>query len=396
MEQMHCEQISLTPTKRWLLLVVLSYTSFIFNTTEFIPIGLLSDIATAFRISETTASLLISAYAWFVALMSLPLMLIFGKRDFRKMLLAVLGCFVVSHMLSAVASSFAMLLISRLGVACSHAVFWSIISPLAVHIAPEGKKQTAMGMIITGTSLAMIIGMPLGRVIGLHLGWRYSFAAIGLASFLSLVLLSMMFPPVPNRQECSSRSLPALSKLPVVTGVYAFTILAVTAHYMAYSYIEPFLKQVAGMTESMTTSALVLFGFSGIIASVLFSKYYGKHPKSFLFLIPIGLASILITMELSSVSLYGSLVHCVCWGLMFTAFNLVTEYEVIRHSPPYTTIAVALYSSIFNIGIGCGAFLGGMVLAGYSISYIGYAGSLVAILALPIIIKRLAPNLSNS
>ena len=241
MEQIHCEQASLTPAKRWLLLVVLSYTSFIFNTTEFIPIGLLSDIAKAFRTSETTASLLISAYAWFVALMSLPLMLVFGKGDFRKMLLAVLGCFVVSHLLSAVASSFTMLLISRLGVACSHAIFWSIISPLAVHIAPEGKKQTAMGMIVTGTSLAMIIGMPLGRVIGLHLGWRYSFAAIGLASLLSLVLLSVMFPRVPNRQDCSLRSLPALFKLPVVTGVYVFTILAVTAHYMAYSYIEPFL-----------------------------------------------------------------------------------------------------------------------------------------------------------
>ena len=144
MKQMHCEKTALAPIKRWLLLVVLSYTSFIFNTTEFIPIGLLSDIAMAFHTSEMTASLLISAYAWFVALMSLPLMLILGKMDFRKMLLAVLGCFVVSHLLSAVASSFTMLLISRLGVACSHAIFWSIISPLAVHIAPEGKKQTAM------------------------------------------------------------------------------------------------------------------------------------------------------------------------------------------------------------------------------------------------------------
>ena len=100
-------------------------------------------------------------------------------------------------------------------------------------------------------------------------------------------------------------------------------------------------------------------------------------------------------MKFSAVSIYGSLIHCVCWGLMFTAFNLVTEYEVIRHSPPYTTIAVALYSSIFNIGIGCGAFLGGMVLAGCSISYTGYAGGLVAILTLPIIIKRLAPDLGN-
>ena len=118
-------------SRRWLLLVVLSFTAFIFNTTEFVPIGLLSDIAADFGMGESQTSLLITVYAWFVAVMSLPLMLAVGKYDFRKILLGVIALFIVSHAVSAVSANFTMLMASRLGVACSHAIFWSIMSPLA-------------------------------------------------------------------------------------------------------------------------------------------------------------------------------------------------------------------------------------------------------------------------
>ena len=128
--------------KNWLLLVILSYTAFIFNTTEFVPIGLLSDIARDFGMREANASILISVYAGFVAVMSLPLVIIIGRCDFRKILLFVIAGFMLSHFLSSVASNFTVLLISRLWVACSHAIFWSIVSPLAVHIAPKDKKET--------------------------------------------------------------------------------------------------------------------------------------------------------------------------------------------------------------------------------------------------------------
>ena len=107
--------------KNWLLLVILSYTAFIFNTTEFVPIGLLSDIARDFGMREANASILISVYAGFVAVMSLPLVIIIGRCDFRKILLFVIAGFMISHFLSSVASNFTVLLISRLGVACSHA-----------------------------------------------------------------------------------------------------------------------------------------------------------------------------------------------------------------------------------------------------------------------------------
>ena len=153
-------------------LVALIFCVFIFNTSEFVPIGLLSDIAEDFRISESRAGLLITVYAWVVALMSLPLMLLVSRMEYRRMLLLVVAVFAASHLLSAFSSGYYSLMASRIGVACSHAVFWSVASPLAVRVAPHGKRALALGCIASGTSVAMIVGLPLGRVVGLLVGWR--------------------------------------------------------------------------------------------------------------------------------------------------------------------------------------------------------------------------------
>lgn len=379
--------------KQWILLIIMTYTAFIFNTAEFIPIGLLSDIATDFAISEAQASLLISIYAWFVALLSLPLMMAVSRFDFKKILLGIIALFVLSHFLSAIASDFLLLLLSRLGVACAHAIFWSIISPLAIHIAPKGKSETALGMIITGTSLAMIAGLPLGRVIGLHLGWRFSFGTIGGAALFAFILLALLFPPVANKQHISIKTLPLLFKSPALRSLYIFTFLAVTAHYTGYSYIEPFLNQVAGLTNSLVTLSLTIFGIAGIGGSFLFSRYFSKHRILFFLSIPLGIILVLFSMQPAALNPYVSIALCVIWGLVFTLFNLAAEFEVIRYAPQYSTIAVALFSSVFNIGIGCGAVLGGITLDEWSISHIGYIGGSIAIIAFVFMLRKLLPAL---
>lgn len=143
--------------REWLPVIVLMCCTFVFNTSEFIPIGLLSDIAADFGITEARAGLLITVYAWVVALVSLPLMLAVARMECRRLMLGVLGLFIASHVLSGLSSSYAMLMASRIGVACAHAVFWSIVSPLAVRVAPKGAQSAALGLIITGTSIAMIV-----------------------------------------------------------------------------------------------------------------------------------------------------------------------------------------------------------------------------------------------
>ncbi|MBD5290873.1 MAG: MFS transporter, partial [Bacteroides sp.] len=144
--------------KNWLPLLGLTCAAFIFNTSEFIPIGLLSDIAEDFSTTEAHAGMLISVYSWVVMILSLPLMLLVSKIELRKLMLCTIVMFTVCQLLSSFSTTYSMLMASRIGVACTHAIFWSIVSPLAVSIVPDYSRPLALSMIVTGTSIAMIFG----------------------------------------------------------------------------------------------------------------------------------------------------------------------------------------------------------------------------------------------
>lgn len=369
--------------KHWIAIIGLTCTAFIFNTSEFIPIGLLSDIAADFGITEAHAGMLISVYAWIVMLLSLPLMIVVSKMEMRKLLLGVIFMFTAFQVLSSVATGYYMLMLARIGVACTHAVFWSIVSPIAVRIVPDGSRSLALSMIVTGTSVAIIFGLPMGRVIGLCIGWRMTFLCVCLFSLLTAVYLLFVLPKVPSRGRFSLHKLPSMLKEPVLAGIYFMTFLVATSYYTGYSYIEPFMKQVGGIADGHITMLLMVFGGAGILGSMSFSKFYGKKPYLFLDIIICGIAACLLLMRVAICFPLSFVLLCVVWGLSVTAFNVAFQAEIIDKSPQDSTaVSMSVFSGIFNLGIGCGTFVGGTVCTHLSIGYIGYAGGIIGVLAI--------------
>lgn len=367
--------------KIWLPLIGLTCATFVFNTSEFIPIGLLTDIAKDFEISESHAGLLITVYAWVVALTSLPLMLLASKIEFRKLLLSIVVLFIISHLFSAAASNFSLLMASRVGVACAHAIFWSITPPLAVRIAPEGQKSTALSIIMAGTSVAMVIGLPLGRIIGLHTGWRTTFFCIAAVTFLIFILLAVVFPKVPIRNQTSLKHIPTLLKQKKLMCIYITTVILVTGHYTGYSYIEPFLGQVARMNDGMVTLSLIIFGLVGMVGSFLFAKFYPTHPYSLIKGSIIVITLMLLWMRFSAYNVYTAVLLCAFWGTAIVVYNLAFQAKIIEYAPQATAVAMSVYSGIFNLGIGTGALAGGIVCSNLSLHFIGYAGGIIALAA---------------
>lgn len=158
------------PVRELLPLLALTLSAFLLNTSEFVPIGLLTDIAGAFGLSESGAGMMISLYAWAVAALSLPLMMVASRVSPKAIITAVLTLFCAGQVASALAPTFELLVMARLMVAASHAVFWSVASPFAVRVMAPEHSSLAMSMIVTGTSVAMIFGLPLGRALGIALG----------------------------------------------------------------------------------------------------------------------------------------------------------------------------------------------------------------------------------
>lgn len=365
----------------WLRVVMMAIAAFIFNTTEFVPVGLLSDIAASFNMKTAQVGLMLTIYAWVVALMSLPLMLLTRIVERKRLLIVIFVIFIASHILSVVAWDFWSLVASRVGIALAHAIFWSITASLAIRVAPAGKKTQALSMLATGTALAMVLGLPLGRLIGQYLGWRTTFMSIGIVALLTLICLIKLLPPLPSEHTGSLKSVPMLFRRPALVGMYLLTALIVTAHYTAYSYIEPFIQTVANMGENFTTFLLLIFGGAGILGSIAFSVLGNRFPAAML-------SGPILLVTLSMLLLFVAVMNpvaisvlCVIWGLAMMIIGLAMQVRVLALATDATDVSMALLSGIYNIGIGAGALIGNQVSLHLEMSNVGYAGGLIGCIA---------------
>ncbi|XKM13011.1 sugar transporter [Orbaceae bacterium ac157xtp] len=366
----------------WLGIICLAFAAFVFNTTEFVPVGLLVNIADSFHMSEAHAGLVITIYAWSVALLSLPLTVLTAKIERKKLLIGLCLLFIFSHIVCGLATNFVMLVVGRIGIACAHAVFWAITTPLAVRLAPDGKKAQAMSLLIIGSSMAIVLGVPIGTLIGQVAGWRTTFSIIAIIAALVMVIFIFLLPTMQSNNVVKIRDLPRLLRRKTLVQLFVLTAIVVSGHFIAYSYIGPFMNKIGNYDESFVVILLLCMGFSGIIGSVIFSKF-ARYSLSNLFIIILVLLTLcllsLYVMALHSIS---AIVLCLVWGAVVTIFGLLMQTKVLEATPDGSDIAMSVYSGIYNIGIGGGAFIGGAIVTSFSMQEIGYFGAVFVFVAL--------------
>ena len=359
-----------------------SLSAFIFNTTEFVPVALLSDIALSFQMETATVGLMITVYAWIVFLSSLPLMLLTVKVERKKLLLLIFALFIVSHILSVVAWNFWVLLISRIGIALAHAIFWSITASLVIRVAPKDKKQQALGLLALGSSLAMILGLPLGRMIGQVLDWRSTFTVIGVIAMLVMLLMWKLLPYLPSKNAGSLASIPVLMKRPLLVGIYLLVMMIISGHFTTYSYIEPFAIKISQFAPEIATMMLFIFGLAGVAGSFLFGRLYAKNPRKFIacaMLLVIVPQLLLFPLKYVEMAIF---LLVFLWGMGIASLSIALQMCVLELAPDATDVATAIYSGIYNVGIGAGALFGSIVIHQLGLEYVGLIGGGLGLLAL--------------
>lgn len=331
-------------------------------------------------VSQT--GLMITVYAWVVSLMSLPFMLATAKLERRSLLAKIFLLFILGHIITVLAWNFWVLLLGRILVALAHALFWSITASLVVRVAPRDKKTQSLALLALGTALALVLGLPLGRIIGQLLGWRMTFALIGVFALVVMLIMLRLLPNLPSKNVGSLKSIPLLVKRPLLMGLYLLTIIIVTAHFTAYSYIEPFVINISKMSGTMATSILLVFGLSGITASLLFNRCYRFGPAKFLTLLLLILTlSLLLLLPLSH-NVMAMFVLIFIWGIGISGIGLSLQVRVLQLAPDATDVAMSIYSGIYNIGIGAGALVGNQVMQHLGLSQIGAVGGGLAVVGI--------------
>ena len=329
--------------------------------------------------TEAQTGIMISVYAWGVMVLSLPLMVFASRFDFRKLLLGLIVIFATGQFLSAISPTYLLLICSRLVVAMAHAVFWSIVMVVAARVVSPRHASTAMGIVATGSSIAQIFGLPLGRAIGLALGWRMTFAVVGLVAVASFAYLAVVFPPISAGEKFTLDKLPELFRNGPLVTLYVAIVFLATGQYVAYSYVEPFLSQTVALSAEGVTGALVVIGVAGLLGSYLFSRFYDGHKKAFIAASLVGETLALLALLPAAPSLGATVAVLVVWGAAEMGFCVAFQSILIHITEKdQASVAMSIYSGLFNLGIGAGSAIGGVTVTQLGVGAVGLVGGAFA------------------
>ena len=224
-----------------------------------------------------------------------------------------------------------------------------------------------------------------------------TFAVVGALSAIAVVYQATVFPTMSAGERFTLKQLPELLKNPFLIALYMVTVFMATGYYAGYSYIEPFLAQVAHVDASAITMTLTAFGCSGLLGSWLFGRLFDGHRFPFLTITLFGVPVALLLMGPAASSLAAVLGVCALWGCCATAFNVAFQAELIKYTPADSSaVAMSIFSGLFNLGIGTGTAIGGAVVSGPGIAWIGFVGGAITVVGVILAITVLFPAIRRA
>ena len=353
-------------------LFALAVAAFAIGTTEMVIAGLLPALASDLSVDIPTAGLLISGYAMGVAIGG-PFLAVGTARFPRKpLLLVMMVIFVIGNALCALATSYWLLMGARLVIAASHGVFFGVSILVASSLVPPGRQASAVSLVITGITVANVLGAPLGTAIGNAFGWRMTFWVIAGFGVLAGVAIAVLLPPprttASQPHASSAAQFRAVLQFPVLIG-YAIIALAMTAFFIPVTFIVPILTEVTGISVGAVPWLLFVSGLGGIGGNLIGGRLGDWKPLPALVAIFL-LETVLYALGL--IAVYDAVAMTIVfflWSLIGFSFSAPVQARILSAVREAPNLGSTLISTAYNIGIAAGAWLGGVALINGS----GYA-----------------------
>lgn len=366
--------------RAWAALAALSLGAFSYVTTELLPIGLLTSIAEDLSRSVSSVGLLVSGYAVVVVLVSVPLTQLTRTVPRRTLLAGMLAVLVVAALGSAFAPSYELLFAARLVTALTQALFWSVVGSATVHLFPPALRGRALSLLFMGSSMAPVVGVPAGTWLGQQYGWRMAFAAMAVLAAVTGIAVATLLPGAGGAGDMQARGDdPHRRKYGVLVVV---TALAITGGMTAFTYVTPFLLDVARFADSSLAVLLSVSGVAGLFGALAVGPFLVRHSRGVV-VAALGVQSVAVAgLFVLGEHQPAVVVLLALLGATISALATAFTARALHVAPGRTDLASAGVSSAYNVGIAAGSFLGGEVVDRYGVRSVALAGASFVLAAL--------------
>jgi DHA1 family putative efflux transporter-like MFS transporter len=361
---------------------MLAIVSFLVGTSEFIIAGILDKVATDIGVSVSAAGQLITVFSLAYAFGTPFLMAVTARMERRKLLLYSLGVFVIGNIIALALPGYDFLIGSRIILALSTGVFVVTALTVASKLAPPEKQGSAIATLVMGFSTALIVGVPLGRVVASVYNWKLIFGGIGVLGLFAMLIIAFAIPRTDGEEPVPLRRQLALLKEPRIAVALTVTFFWIGGYSIVYTYISPFLLTVTGMDEKIVSAGLFAFGIASLIGSKFggFSTDKWGVPRTLIGgMLLHAVALVLLSLAAHSPAVVFPLL--MLWAFSAWSSGPTQQYHLMTLAPEASGIMLSLNSSVLQLAMATGAGIGGIVVEQASltsISWIGAAGVALA------------------
>jgi predicted MFS family arabinose efflux permease len=348
--------------KPWLGVAAITASLFVFLTTELMPVGLLTPISSSLDISVGSAGLMVTLYGISAGL-GVPFIVAWTRRVNRRVLLSsLLAILVLGNLITALAPSFALVLSTRLVMGFANGVFWAIGVSMAMRIVPQRHASRAAAIVMSGISIATVVGIPLGTVLESQTSWQTTFYIWSALSLLVLVAVAALVPSLPSANAVSVREVFALPIINVRLRLVLFTVvLFVLGHFGAYTFIRPFLEDNSSAESSFITMALIIFGVGGAIGNFVAGYTTTRNLRASFLVGGAGLTAGLLLLLAIGHGRAGAIFALSLWGISYGVVQLSQVNMTLAAAPETFEAAMSLNTLAYNTSIALGALFAGLL-----------------------------------
>jgi len=372
----------------WAAVGLLGVGTFIVGTSELVISGILPVVADDLHVSIAAASYLVTAYALSFAIATPLVALTIGQQARTPLLIGCMAIFAVANAVATIAPSFAALMGARVLAAAAAGVFEVVATAAAASLVPEHQRGRAIAVIVSGFSVALLVGVPLGTLLGLTWGWRAVFVALSAAGALATIGTTLLIPGInPRHAQGRDREPPLqLLKRRAVLGSLSSTALAFVGVYITTTYLAPFLEDITGLPPEAVAGVLLLLGLGSVVGNAIgghASDSWGTEPT-------LVASGVVMAVGLGAVSVLGGIpvATIAAFALFGTAtgvFVPTQQARIVALAPAAPEFGLAVNLAALNVGISLGAAVGSFIVDRGGLALVGYGGAVVVTLAVGVV-----------